>query len=777
MFRWVGRIALGLAVLVVIVGTGVWFWLRTSLPTTDGTIALGGLENPVEIRRDKYGVPYIRAQNERDAHFALGFVHAQDRLWQMDFLRRAGAGRLSEVLGPRPLSSDKFMRTLGLYRLAQASIERLPPEARQTLEAYTAGINAYLASRNGAWPLEFYVLRYSPEPWHPADSLVWGKTMAMYLSRNYREELLRAAIRDRLGEKSLDTLLPAYPAAGPRTLASLLDDFRNPLAEASASNAWILSGKHTTTGKPFLANDPHLRFRTPALWYLARIEAPTLSLTGATVPGVPFMVLGHNRRIAWGMTTAETDVQDLFIEKLEPSDASWYRTPEGARPFATRTETIRVRDMADVTLEVRETRHGPVVSDLSPDLRAMTPNGHVMTLATPTLLPDDDTATALYRINRATGWQQFRDALRSWGTPHQNLSYADTDGNIGLIAPALIPIRKAGDGSVPGSGSDGTHDWKGFIPFDELPQILNPPGGTIANANNPTAPANYPYLMGRGRTPGYRAERIAQVIGTGKHDIASMLTLQHDSISLMAHDMIPLLLQTRPRTEQAGQIHAMLRGWNGVMARAIPQPLILIAWLRALDRRMFADELGPLYDHYQGLNILSIKTVLTGDRAWCDDTTTPAAETCDDTVSAALDEALSGLSAAYGIDPTRWQWGEAHVVRFDHPVLGFVPVLGSLFNVRLPADGGPFTLNRAHIDTSSAAAPYASVHGAGYRAVYDMANPDRSRFIVSPGQSGNWFSPHYDDLAALWRDGGSLTLPPNLPADADTLRLVPDRSR
>ena len=638
MWRWVGRVALWLMILLLVVSTGGWLWLRSSLPRTEGEISLLGIKQAVEIKRDRYGIPHIRAKTERDAYFALGFVHAQDRLWQMDFQRRLGAGRLSEVIGPPTLPTDRYMRTLGLHRLAKISAARLSPKTRAAVDAYTAGVNAYLESRNGAWPIEFYLLRYRPEPWTPADSLVWGKIMGIFLSRDWREEALRARIKEKLGGRDLTTLFPDYPGDGPRTLASIWPGIQNPLAVASASNAWVLSGNRTVSGKPLLANDPHLRFRTPGIWYLARIETPELSLTGATVPGVPFMLLGHNQKIAWGITSAESDVQDLFIEKLEPSDPTWYRTPEGARPFITQTETIRVRGQGDVTLRIRRTRHGPVLSDMSPELKALAPAGNVIALATPALREDDRGSEALYKLNHARNWPQFQDALRDWHSPHVNFTYADTEGNIGFFAPARLPLRRAGDGRLPAPGSSGSHDWVGTIPYDDLPKAFNPRRGWIANANNP--PSRASQTAGRPRTPGYRARRIASMItAKPRHDIASMTNMQRDNLSLAARDLLPLLLRTRPKTERAARAHALLRGWDGTMARSIPQPLIFTAWLKALNRRLFADELGTLFAVYHGLRPLSTKSALTRDKYWCDDRTTALPESCDDQVSLALQDA------------------------------------------------------------------------------------------------------------------------------------------
>tara|TARA_R110000787_G_scaffold119616_11_gene230544 strand:- start:591 stop:2921 length:2331 start_codon:yes stop_codon:yes gene_type:complete len=772
--RWLKTLFLVSLTALLAGGAGAYLWLQTSLPTIDGTLAFDGLEKPVTVTRDRDGVPHVKAASERDAYFALGVTHAQDRLWQMDFQRRLGQGRLSEVLGTPTLATDRYMRTLGLYRLAEKSFRHLTPETQNALQAYSDGVNAWLKTRSDAWwqawPIEFYLLRYRPEPWRPADSLVWGRTMGLFLSRNWQEEMLRAKIVRALGKDALDTLLPPYPDSAPVSYASLIG---NPLAEGSASNGWVLDGTRTTSGKPLLANDPHLRFRAPGLWYLARVSAPGLDVTGATVPGMPFTVLGHNRDIAWGFTSAETDVQDLFIETLLPDDSTRYATPDGPVPFAQREERIPLRGGDEQVFTVRETRHGPVVSDLDPEIAALARKDEVVALSAASLLPDDRTADALYALNRAGNWQDFREALRNWHSPHQNIFMATRTGETGMISPARIPIRRSGHGDVPSPGADGLHDWTGFIPFERLPQVRNPAGGTIVNANNQLVrPAGSSDWLGRNRTPGYRAARIEEILGSAaRHDIDAMTRLQMDSVSPMARDLLPLMAETAPIAGRDRRALALLDGWDGGMLRDRPQPLIFAAWLAALKKAIFADELGELYAAFSGFRTQPVKRALTVEPRWCDNTATKEAESCKDILARALNDAMTSLARQYGDDPAAWRWGDAHQARLDHPVLGRVPVLGTLFNVRLPVDGGSYTVNRAHMRPDSSRAPFAAVHGAGLRAAYDLSELAGSRFMVAPGQSGNLLSPHYGDMAVRWRDGGFVM--PGRSAISATVTLVP----
>ncbi len=461
---WALRAIAGLGLLFALVVGGAYLWLRGSLPETEGTVVIAGLEASVEVLRDADGIVTIRAQSETDAARALGYVHAQDRLWQMDFMRRTGAGRLAELLGPAALPSDRLMRTLGLYRLARTNLEILAPETRALLVAYAEGVNAYLEHPPRAWPLEFHLLAppfgYRPEPWRPADSLVWSRIMALRLAGTWSDEIRRARLSKRLSPEQIDFLWPDYPVGVPSTipgLAALLDGLplgrmaRNttwtPVA-SQASNSWVLAGSQTESGAPILANDPHLSLNAPGQWYLARIETPGLTLTGATAPGLPIMVFGHNGRIAWGFTNTHGDVQDFFIEKFVPRDPGRYQTPGGPRAFETRQETIRVAGAAPVRFTVRSSRHGPLISDIAPRARDAAAPKTALALAWTTLRGDDRTAGAFHAMNRARDWPEFREALRDFHSPQQNIVYADTSGTIGFIAPARGRCRRLFCGSA-----------------------------------------------------------------------------------------------------------------------------------------------------------------------------------------------------------------------------------------------------------------------------------------------------------------------------------------
>lgn len=769
-------------VMIVAAGAG-YLWLRSSLPDMDGEVFLAGLDGKVEVIRDSNAVPHIFATNSQDAYFTLGYVHAQDRLWQMEFMRRVGAGQLAEILGEKAVDADRYIRTMGIPRVAAAISVRMPADGKAVLSAYAAGVNAWLTNRSGALPPEFVLLGIEPEPWRPVDSIVWSRLMALRLGRNNRTELIRMQVAGALAahglpSAALDELWPQPPANGPATIpdavrkaASLFDTLPGArgfdLPADSGSNGWILHGSRTATGKPILANDPHLRFDAPITWYLARLEAPGLRLTGATAPGVPFTILGHNGSIAWGMTSADADVEDHFVETLDPENPDNYLVPggpsslvpDGSSPFVTRTETIRVKDSEDVVMTVRQTRHGPVVSDSA----GAGPDGQVIALYSTALNIDDSTATAMLAINRAQDWESFRDAALGFQSPASNLFFAATDGDIGFYTAGLVPIRKSGDGRIPAAGADGSRDWIGYVPAIEMPMLYNPPEGSIINANNKIVDDSYEWMLTRDWNQPFRAERIRERLdGDNSHDMAASMALQQDSLSTAARLLVPLLLEVEPRNDRARQALDLLAGWDFTMRRERPEPSIYAAWLRRLGQAIIADEVsGPLVERYQQLinspNPRFIQLALTTQQHWCDDISTAAVtETCGEQLSLSLDQALDDLTERLGDDMAAWRWGALHKATFTHRILTNVPVLKGLSDRAIPSDGGEHTVNRGGYSTGSS--PFTHLDGSGYRAVYDLSDLGNSRFMIATGQSGNILSPHYDDLLHRWRDGEYITI-------------------
>ena len=765
--RWLVRGIAALVVLILVAGGGGYLWLRGSLPQIDGRIQVSGLSGPVEIVRDRNGIPHIFARSAIDAQFGLGFVHAQDRLWQMEMNRRIGAGRLSEVVGEAGLTVDRFLRTLGIYRQAERTFDNLDIETRAGLEAYAAGVNAFLETRSGPLPPEFLILRHTPERWRPADSLVWVKMMAWDLSGNWGGELLRARMARRLTPRQIGDLYPPYPEGGIVALkdyAALLGDLRLDALQAAlpappdpnnGSNNWVLSGTRTATGKPLLANDPHLGLGAPSLWYFAHLNAPGLDVIGATLPGVPTVVLGRNDRIAWGFTNTGPDTQDLFIERIDPANPKNYLTPTGSQPFETRREVISVKGGEDVILNVRETRHGPVISDILDDAGEVVGEREVLAFAWTALRDDDLTAQASRKLNQARNWDEFVAALRDFHSPQQNIVYADVDGNIGFYAPARVPLRDPRNtlrGMMPAPGWTGENDWVGFIPFNELPNAFNPQGGAIATANNQIVPDDYPYFITAEWSAPYRAERIKELLNAReKHSIQSFKDMQGDVRSPFARIFLPYLLEAQVTGEAASEALTLLRAWDGTMDRDRPEPLIFSAWYRELTRLVYADELGDLFEDYWGFRPVFMANVLSGDGQWCNDIGTGPRETCAERISLALDRALAALQDDYGDDIGDWRWGDAHSAHSEHRPFSGQPVVGALFDIDLPSGGDAETLNAARFSIADPENPFRQFHGPSLRAIYDLGDPNRSLFIHSSGQSGNILG-GYRDFAEIWRN-------------------------
>ena len=772
--RWVIRSVIAVVLIVVVAGGGGYLWLRGSLPVVDGTVAVAGLGDRVEIVRDSHGIPHIYGKSETDAWYGLGYAHAQDRLWQMEMNRRIGAGRLSEILGEKTIPTDKFLRTLSVYHFAERTVANLSPEAKASLEAYADGVNAFISGNDSPLPPEFLILGVKPAPWKVADSLVWAKMMAWDLGANWRNEIQRfQMVQAGLNARQLTELFPPYPGDAPVALPDLAQlykgvdiDARQFAAlppsvipdRANGSNNWVVEGSRTASGKPLLANDPHLGLSAPPVWYFAHVEAPGLKVMGATLPGIPGVVLGRNDRIAWGFTNTGPDVQDMFIERLLPGDSSQYVTPTGSAKFTVRREVIKVKDADDVTIDVRSTRHGPVISDASGSSATVAGKGHVLAFAWTALRDDSGTARAILGFNKARNWTEFVDALRHFDVPQQNIVYADVDGNIGYYAPARIPVRKPENkvkGFMPVPGWDATYDWDGFIPFDELPHTYNPSRGYVATANHKVVDKNYPHHITLEWTAPYRARRIEALLAArDKHSIESFRAIQSDIKSLVATDLLPRLLKAEPKSEAARKVRDLLSKWDAKMDRNRAEPLIFIAWLRNLTKLVYADELGDMFQGYWDYRPVFMSNVLLGDQShWCDNIKTAETENCDSQISAALDAALAELETLTGTaDAATWRWGDYHFAHSDHNPFTHVKPLDRLFDISIANDGGSHTVNVGRHKFSDPTFPYRQYHGPSLRAIYDLADLDRSRWIHSTGESGNPLSSLYRNFARTWRD-------------------------
>ncbi len=759
--HWIRRLVAAFWTLVLLALTGVAAAVWLSFPPPVGT-GIPGLGAAATVSLDADGIPHISAASERDAAAALGYVHARDRMFQMDLMRRNASGRLSELAGPLALPQDRLMRTLGLRRRAEADLAGLDADTSGLLDAYAAGVNAWIAARGRLAAPEFIPLG-PPEPWTPADSLLWGKTMGLYLSSNWRQEIARAALLQREPGLQVQGYWPPQDAT-PAPQASLGIGFASRLAELApvfpasftlpneASNEWAVDGAHSVTGAPLLAGDPHLGFSMPAIWYLARLDTPGGVLAGATAPGVPFLVMGHNGHIAWTFTTTGADTQDVFVETLLPDGS--YATPYGPRPFMTRYERIRVRGQPDEVLRVRETRHGPVLSDLD------NPGGPVLAVAMANLQPGD-AAPGLLALNHATDVAAAGRAAAEIMAPVQNMLVADRAG-IAQFTTGRVPVRASGDGSIPVSGADGAHDWTGFAGGDALPHQAAPPSGHLVNANERVAPPDFPVFMGRDWFGDWRARRIRALLdATLRHDTKDFAAMQVDPVSAFAQAVLPRLLATAPAGEASARALALLPGWDGAMRMDLPQPLLFNEWMRAFEASLLSHAGVPAGISGAGYDVVAYALSPAG-AWWC-------RGDCGPQLTQSLADAVAGLTARGGSAPEGWRWGAEHRAVFSHPLLGQIPLLSRLATWSIEQPGDDTTVYRGGTRSNN----WLSVHGAGYRGVYDLADLDRSLFTMTPGQSGNPLRRTAASLMQRWRDGIGLRLGPETGPAYETLHLLP----
>ena len=763
--NWAASLAIALIVLATLAGG---YLLYRAMPAYSGVEKLPGLSAEVHVWRDAHGVPHVFAGSMDDAARALGYLHAGERMFQMEILRRVGQGRMAEIRGADLLDVDKFIRTLGLYREAESSFSALSPWAQKRLEAYADGVNAYLKSR--PLPPEFLLAGDRPEPWKPADTLVIAKIEAYQLSQNFKLKLLRARLAQKLGPEQESWLFPGATPGDPiTTLPAIsnthasgerIDEEVGALTGIGkgASNEWVIAGSRTLTGKPILANDPHLDLSAPILWYLARVVTPEGSVKGATLPGAPVFVLGENQRIAWGLTTADSNVQDLFVETVDPGDPSKYLTPGGPTAFDVRTETIHVKGGADVKLAIRTTRHGPVLSDISADLADFAGPGKVVALAFTGLGDRDTTAEAFMRVNAARNWGEFLDALRLYQTPTQNFVYADVAGDIGFLNPGLVPLRKHGDGLAPVDGASGAFDWTGTIPFDAWPQLHNPAAGFAFNANNADFPSDHEPRFGEDWEETFRARRIQQFFDSiDRHSLDTSAEMQADHLSLDVKELQPFIATIAPSSELARKAQALLLAWNAVMDKDRAEPLIYTAFLSSLHKILIEDKTGSPMKQQGPFAATTLVSLMRDHASWCDSPGAPDPG-CRKALGRALDDGLALLVKRDGADMSKWRWGAEHKALLRHQVYSHVPLFDWLSDLSIPSSGGFYTLDRGGGSDPPPDLPFARTIGGGFRGIYDLADPEKSRFMIATGESGHIFSSQYGDLVELWNDVKSITL-------------------
>jgi len=759
---------------------------RGPLPETSGALDVPGLHGPVVIERDSWGIPRIRAEHAEDLFFANGLVHAQDRFWQMELNRRVGSGRLSELFGPKALEADRLMRRLGLRRVAEEEARLLQGENRVLLAAYCRGINYYLARRPSRLPLEFSLvralpppkLRWRPDPWEIADTLVFGKVMALGLSSNWSAELVRAAVLERLGPERAAALEPAYGVGMPLVLQGanvsdalvrrLQDSYTelHPFLTATGvgaggfSNNWVVDGTRTASGKPLLANDPHLTLQMPSIWYEIELNGGGFDVAGAGFPGAPGVIIGHNSRIAWGVTAACLDVQDLVIERINPDNPQQYWYEDRWREGRLVREEISVRGRGEpVVEEVLITHHGPIVSPVLPGER------RAMALRWTALEPGT-LAQSVIHYNRAGNWAEFTEALRLWDVPSHNIVYADVDGNIGYYTPGKVPIRSRGTGAVPVPGWTGEYEWVGAVPFEELPHAYNPPSHQIVTANNRLVGDEYPHHLGDDWLAGYRAQRITDLLGDrGDLTVEDFQRMQLDLYSLPGREAAVVLagMSAESPTEATALRHAA--AWDGFLTAETIGGCICLVFQHHLLRGVFTPILGDLTECYLGLGIsqamprngffsrsipLLYDVVRARDDGWFVRMGAPP-RTWDTTLREALRATLAFLRERLGDAISDWQWGRINTIRLNHP-LGSKPPLDRVFS------RGPLRMGGDDNTVAAAALPFDSPFdrngwAASYRQVVDLGDLSRSVSIHGTGQSGHPASEHYDDMIAPWREG------------------------
>ncbi|MFQ5865687.1 MAG: penicillin acylase family protein [bacterium] len=749
--------------------------LTNSLSKTSGLITLDALESPVKVYRDEFGVPHIFAKNERDLLIASGYITAQDRLWQMDWNRRVASGRLSEIFGEATIESDKLLRVWGFARTAKETVKILSPESRMALEAYAVGVNAYIESHQDRLPLEFTILRYKPEEWKIEDSIAYIRFLAWKLSFSWYVDIVLGQLVEKLGEKKAHEIFPDFPKQGPFIISSYLKPFwadcqqfllsglqlRNLLGMHGAilgSNSWVVSGEKSACGKPLLANDPHLELTTPSVWYEMHLSGGDINVAGVALPGMPGIVIGHNQKIAWGLTNGMVDDADFYIEKLNPEDSLqyWYRGKWENLEII--EEQIVVKGADPILLQIAATRNGPVITKIHPSLQeslmavSMRWTGHQ---------PSDE-AKAFIQLQKAKNWEEFTDALRNYKVPAQNFIFASTDGDIGYYLGGAIPIRKNATGILPHKGWSEDGQWIGEVPFEKLPHSLNPLENYIVTANNKIIDEKYPYYITNLWEPPSRAARIHQLLSEkDKFSIEEFKSMQRDVVSVHAQKIMPILLSSvetklsSSSNDSLQTLFSLIKDWDGRETTDSIATSIFQAFFLRLTENTFKDEMGDLlYRNYIRFGSVPYRVTTAllekGNSEWFDNINTPKVETREDIIAKSLLDAGEMLRDLAGDNISRWAWGEIHKLTMAHP-LGVKKPLDIIFNIGPhPRGGSKMTINNGEFKFDE---PFDSILGASTRQLVDLCDISSSLSVITTGQSGQRMSNHYKDQTALWLSG------------------------
>ncbi|MBM2845075.1 MAG: Penicillin amidase [Bacteroidetes bacterium] len=779
------KIIIGLLSVIISLGIMTFFFLRyqirKSFPQTIGSMSVVGLENQVQVIRDRFGVPRIEAANEHDLMLALGYVHAQDRLWQMDMVRRVGEGRLSELFGFETLPFDKMFRIVGIRSISEKIEQNITQDSRNRLQWYADGVNAFITSNKGKYPIEFDMLRYDPEPWRPVHSIMVGRLMAWELNLSWWTDITYGAIAERVGlEKALDIFPPFPQNVGPivpteawRKYASLTRDFLKTSQSFSAlwgaggilggSNAWVVAPSKSRSGKVILANDTHLQLQSPSKWYEVQLHSPEYEVSGMSIPGVPGIVAGQNKHIAWGLTALMSDEADFYIERIDTSDGQKYYYDGEWRLLTVREEEIHIKGDTVVPVIIRSTHHGPIVTDIHTFLKKSSSPYVASMRWTGTEISDQ--VEAFNKINRATNWEEFTKGVSEFSGPGQNFVYGDAQGNIGYWCGVKLPLRGKQSTLLPLPGWDPTTEWKGFVPFNKLPHLFNPPEGYIATANNKVVDDSYPYYISDLWEPASRIVRLREVLGSqSTFSVQDFERLQNDMFSHQTKRMMPHVLSALKDSTlgvpEEKTVMEYLQSWNFTLAREDIATTIYEEFFVKLIGNIFKDEMGDslFHDWVVLMNVpirVTTKLVEEGTSNWFDDVGTDSIETRDQIIRKSMREAISFLRDSVSTQTKNWRWGDVHTVTLKHP-FGLVKSLDRLFNIGpFPYGGGPTTLVSGEFSLN---APFQVTVGASFRQIFDFANPDEWRAILPSGQSGQVLHEHYDDQAQMWLNGAYRTV-------------------
>jgi len=762
--KWILGILIGF---IVITFVGVYAYLRSTLPDYTGELTVPGIIKPVEIIRDSYGMPHIYAQTDEDGYFALGYCMAQDRLFHMDVVRRVVRGRLSEILGGDLVPTDKLFRTISAGKSIEAIVSNYPPEIIAALKAYTAGVNHFIENHKGPLPVEFALLGIEPETWQYSDGIATHYYMAWDLNSAFDTEMLYAAVIEKVGEKMAKDIFPdyaqGYPTIVPQGITSL--DFLRRLnlarevlgtAGGGASNNWVVSEKKSATGMPIFANDPHLGHGAPGIWYEAHLVTPSMNVSGSVLPGIPYVIIGANEHVAWGLTNVMSDDADFYIEKINPDNPDQYEFKGRWEDMTIKEEIIKVKGGENVKFRVRLTRHGPIIDDVN---KHAEPKGTALSMRW-TAYEQLQSIKALDLLSTARNIDDIEKAVEFWKCPAQNWVYADDKGNIGFWAAVGIPIRDGFSGALPVPGWDGKHEWKGYVPTAEQPHLRNPSQGWIATANNKHVDDDYPYIISQFYAMPDRFVRIKEMItAKEKLDVKDFERMHADFYMILAKEWVPVMLKSLSDEQLSGMAEkalTTLHDWDYVADAEGIAPTVFHAIINAMVKNTFQKKLGDeLYEQYiQNKYVVfnAMRNLMSlGQSVWFDDPDTSEVESSADVIVKSFEEAVAYLDEKMGAKVENWKWGKIHTLTIYHPIGKSVSLLGYFMNIGpFPMGGSIATVNPQPYRLSN---PWEGYHGASLRYIVDFADRKNSRRVIPAGISGNFMSPHYDDQAKMWREG------------------------